>query len=218
MVLLLWGRENWEKCLDLEIGIHSSVKVSGMIVLTLRSFHSAHHNLQMKKQGFSRNKFTRQKGKLLTPRSVSLHSALWPHRYTWTDRAWLTKHKSSFIGIPCPSFSQEHGEGEEIAQLGISAVPQWEQKHTVYKAWRQIFEKRKWCVSNETSTFSRVMYWQYLKVTGCSDDSLKTGKPGWGWQILHLLSSASFQTKQGSQPWRALLPVAETPTLQWPHP
>lgn len=44
----------------------------------------------------------------------------------------------------------------------------------------KLFEKRKWCVSNETPTFSRVMYWQYLKVMGCSDGSLKTGKPSKG--------------------------------------
>lgn len=149
-----------------------------MTILTLRRFHSAHHNLQVKKQGSSSDKFTRLKGKLLSPRSVSLHLTLLSHRYAGTDRAWLPKHKSSFIGIPCPSFSQEYGEGEEIAQLGISAIPWWEQKHTVYKVWRKIFEKRKLCVSDETPTFSRVIYWQYLEVMGSSDGSLKTGKLG----------------------------------------
>lgn len=64
IVLLCWGREknNWEKHLHLGRGIHSSVKVCGMTILTLTSFHSAHHNLQVKKQGSSRDKFTRLKG------------------------------------------------------------------------------------------------------------------------------------------------------------
>lgn len=165
----------------------------------------------MKKQGSSRDKFARLKGKLLSPRSVSLHLAFWSHGYAWTDRAWLPKHKSSFIGIPCPSFSQEYGE--RIAQSGISSIPWWVQKHRVHKAWRKIFEKRKRCVSNETLTFSRVTYWQYLKVMGCSDGSLKTGKPSR--RMAHSASPlfhTSFQTKQGSQHWR-LLPVAVTPTL-----
>lgn len=207
--VVLGERENWEECLDLGRGIHSSVKVCGMTILTLGSFYSAHHNLQVKKQGSSRDEFTRVKGELQSPRSVSLHLALWSHRYAWTDRAWLPKHKSSFNGIPCPSFSQEHGEGEEIAQLGISAVSWWEQKHTVHKAWRKIFDKRKWCVSNETPTFPRVMFWQYLEVMGCSDGSLKTRKPG---EVADSPSpSASFQTKQSSEHWRRLLPVAVTP-------
>lgn len=87
-------------------------------------------------------------------------------------------HKSSFIGIPCPSFSQEYGEEKGIAQLGISAVPWWGQKHTVHKAWREIFEEKVVCFKRHTHLSLRFVYWQYLKVMGCSDGSLKTGKPG----------------------------------------
>lgn len=105
----------------------------------------------------------------------------------------------------------------EIAWLGISAVPRWGQKHMVQEAWRQFFEKRKWCISNETPTFfSRMMYWQCQSATGCSAGSLKTGKPGCEWQVLHLLSSTSFQTEQAPQRWRGPLLVTIIHTLWWP--
>lgn len=79
-------RELALKHLDLGRGIHNSVKVHGMTILTLRSLYSAYHSLQMKKQGSSRDKFARLKGKFPSPKSVSLHSVLCSHRYAWTDR------------------------------------------------------------------------------------------------------------------------------------
>lgn len=98
----------------------------------------------------------------------------------------------------------------ETARLGVSAVPWWGQKHMIQEA-REGFEKRKQCVSNETPTcFSRTLHWQCQSAMGCSAGSLKTGKPGCKWQMLHLLSSTSFQRKQAPRCWRGLLLVAPT--------
>lgn len=103
---------------------------------------------------------------------------------------------------------------KEIAWLGIPAVPWGGQKHMVWEAWREFFEKGKQCVSNETPTFfSRMIYWQCQSAMGSSAGSLKTEKPECKWQMLHLLSSTSFQTEQAPQCWRGLLLAAVTHTL-----
>lgn len=70
------------------------------------------------------------------------------HRDVWRERPWLPNTQAALLELfvhHCPKNMETE---RHIAWLGISPVPRWRQK--LQEVWREFFEKRKQCVSNET--------------------------------------------------------------------